>query len=347
MGRLLDGQWITADLGADAQGRFVRRATHFRGQLEAKGLFPVDDIGKNRYLLLIGSPCGWSHRVLLVRALMGLDDCLPVIYTDAYMGQDGWTFYGHNSDNEEDKKGGIMASELYSDPVGAGYTDPSQIVVQKIFEAYVAAKSDYTGRCSVPVLWDRLKGTIINNESSDLITMLSSENAKSGAAHPVDLVPEDLKASIEAMKDANYMPINNGVYRCGFAETQEAYMEAATGLFKRLDELEEILGRRRYLCSDEQVTMADLCLFPTLYRFDNVYYTHFKCSNKHIYEYPNLWGWCREIYQMPGVVKTCKMDECRKHYFTSHESIHPRRYIPLGPDLDFDEPHGRDAVVYG
>lgn len=192
----LDGKWITADLGPDAQGRFVRRATQFRGQLEANGPYPVADIGKDRYLLLIGSPCGWSHCVILVRALMGLEDCLPVIFTDAFMGEGGWTFYGHNSDNEEEKKGGIMASELYLDPVGAGYTDPTQIVAQKMYEAYVLAKSDYTGRCSVPVLWERQTGTIVNNESSDLIAMLSSENVKSAAAHPVNLVPDDLKASI-------------------------------------------------------------------------------------------------------------------------------------------------------
>ena len=369
MGRLLDGKWITTDLGPDAQGRFVRRATQFRNTWEemeeedvsvsggggsVEDAFLVNNNKKKRYILLIGSPCGWSHRVLLVRALMGLEDFLPVIFTDAYMGEDGWTFYGRNNNSssegsnteEEKKKGGIMAKELYMDPVGAGYSDPSQIIVQKMYEAYVLAKNDYTGRCSVPVLWDRQAGTIVNNESSDLITMLSSEIIKPVASHPVDLVPTKLKDSIEAMKDANYKPINNGVYRCGFAGNQEAYTEAATELFKRLDELEELLGRQRYLCSNNQVTMADICLFPTLYRFDAVYYTHFKTNRRHIYEYKNLWGWLRELYQMPGVAQTCKMKECCEHYYTSHESIHPRRYVPLGPDLDFDEAHGRDTVTY-
>lgn len=342
MGRLLDGVWTTQDLGADAQGRYVRRATQFRHKFDPKEFPSVPEATPQRYLLLVGSPCGWSHRVLLVRALMGLEESIPVIYTDALMGEEGWTFYGHNHDgSEEEKTGGIQAKELYLDPASAGYSDPNEILVQKIHQVYVLAQKDYTGRASVPVLWDREKGTMVNNESSDLIHMLSAhDNDK------IQLVPEELKESIEEMTQANYMPINNGVYRCGFAGNQQAYTEAATGLFERLDELEVLLGKQRYLCSSNQITMADLCLFPTIYRFDTIYYTHFKCNKQHIYEYPNLWGWTREIYQLPGVADTCKMKECCIHYYTSHESIHPRRYIPLGPTIDFEAPHNRDKVQY-
>lgn len=334
MGRLVEGKWITQDLGTgqdlgkDAQGRYMRDATQFRETTVAAET--------NRYKLIVGSPCGWSHRVLLVRALKGLEKVLPVIYSDAYMGDDGWTFKGHGH-------GGITAGELYTDPGAAGHDNPDHIVVDKIHQLYTLAKSDYTGRASVPVLWDCKIGTIVNNESSDLIYILAND-FDAWATRSVDLVPADLKDSIDDMIKANYMPVNNGVYRCGFASSQEAYTEAAKELFNRLDELEELLGCQRYLCSQTQITLADLCLFPTIYRFDMIYYTHFKCNKRHIYEYPNLWGWTREIYQLDGVADTCDMEKCCIHYYTSHESVHPRKYIPLGPDINFNEPHGRKEL---
>lgn len=346
MGRLLEGKWITEDLGTDAKGRYVRRATQFRDkEIDAMSASTVNgDCNQQKYKLIVGSPCGWSHRVLLVRALKRLETALPVIYTDPFMGNDGWTFYEHNKTGG---KGGITAGELFWDCAAAGHEDPDKIIVEKIHQLYVLAKADYTGRASVPVLWDCQKGTIVNNESSDLIYILSEQNVEPhGGQDSIELVPPDLKGPIEAMIKANYMPINNGVYRCGFASSQEAYTEAATELFKRLDELEDLLGKQRFLCGPSQVTLADLCLFPTIFRFDAVYYTHFKCNKRHIYEYPNIWGWTREIYQLKGVAETCDLKKCCIHYYTSHESIHPRRYIPLGPDLDFDEPHGRGDVHY-
>lgn len=349
MGRLLEGTWITSDLGADAQGRYVRRATQFQHRFgDDDGRFPAAAAAaQERYLLVVGSPCGWSHRVLLVRALLGLEQVIPVIFTDAFMGEEGWTFYQHGAapmdtsarDNNRRPTGGILAEELYLDPRGAGY-EPQQVLVQKMHELYVLGQSAYTGRASVPLLWDKQTGSIVNNESSIMIDMFAKD-LHPLATHKINLLPDELVESIEAVKTANYMPINNGVYRCGFAGSQQAYTEAAVALFARLDELEALLGRQRYLCSNTQVTMADLCLFPTLYRFDTIYYTHFKCNQKHLYEYPHLWAWTREIYQMPGVADTCKMKECCIHYYTSHESVHPRRYIPLGPDLDFEAPHGR------
>jgi len=398
MGRLLDGKWIQQDLGTDAEGRYVRQVTQFRHKFTAGNTpsssddktddettdstttFPVPNKDDQRYLLLVGSPCGWSHRVLLVRALKGLESCIPVIFTDAFMGEDGWTFDGHTQEKEDnnevddgdkkrpakvrkvdDKKehqdskgkeketeqkkgGGLTAQELYLDPSSAGYSDGNQTIVTKLHELYVLAKSDYTGRASVPVLWDRQLGTIVNNESSELVVMLNA--LPSSTKTLLGEISPDLQAQIQDMTDTNYTAINNGVYKCGFANSQEAYTEAATALFERLDELEALLGRQRYLCSTDKPTMADVCLFPTLFRFDMIYYTHFKCNHKHIYEYPNLWGWTREMYQLPGVAATCKMNECCIHYYTSHESIHPRRYIPLGPTLDFEALHRRDEFAY-
>jgi putative glutathione S-transferase len=326
MGRLIDGQWVTEDLGTNAQGKYVRRATQFRNKIPSEE-FPVQ---AGRYRLFVGLACGWSHRVLLLRAMKGLEEVIPITVTDAHMGENGWTF------GDE----GISGTVLYSNPTD----QQKEIRIKAMHELYVLAKPDYTGRASVPVLWDTTTGTIVNNESSDIVPILAKE-FDSLATRTSTLTPEGMEESIPEMIQTNYGPINNGVYKCGFASSQEAYTEAAVALFGRLDELEELLGRQRYLIGD-QLTLADLCLFPTLYRFDEVYYTHFKCNRKHLYEYKNLWGWAREIYQTAGVKDTCNMKQIKEHYYTSHESIHPRRYIPLGPDVDFDEPHGRDTKDY-
>jgi len=322
MGRLLDGKWITQDLGPDAQGRFVRRATQFR----SSSVEPTP----GRYLLILSAACGWSHRTLLVRALQGLQEVISVIYADAYMGEDGWTF-GE----------GISGETLFREPT----EEQRAVCIKAMHQLYVLANPNYTGRASVPVLWDRDKGTIVNNESSDIVKLLLNEFSPL-AKTPRDLVSSDRETAIQEMIRQNYGPINNGVYRCGFAASQTAYDEAAQALFQRLEELEVLLGQQRYLMGDS-LTLADICLFPTLYRFDHVYYTHFKCSKKHLYEYPNLWGWTRELYQCPGVADTCDLENIREHYFTSHESIHPRRYIPIMADIDFDAPHGRDVIQLG
>lgn len=325
MGRLLDGKWITQDLGGDAKGRYVRRATQFRN---------VDipaEVG--RYLLIVGAPCGWSHRTLLVRAIQGLEEAVPVIFTEAFMGENGWTF-----------KEPIDGTTLFQNPTEE--QKEGKVQIKALHELYVSAQADYTGRASVPVLWDTYDGKIVNNESSDIVKIFLNQFESLAKTPNAHILPAEKETSIQEMIQANYGPINNGVYRCGFANSQEAYQEAAETLFARLDEIEDLLSRQRYLIGTDHITLADLCLFPTLYRFDSVYYTHFKCSKKHIYEYPNLWGYLRELYQQPGVGETCRMDEIREHYFTSHESIHPRRYIPLCPDLNFDEPHGRDAKEY-
>ena len=311
MGRMLDGQWVGDDLGPDARGRYVRRAAKFRGRVEAAAdaEFPA---AAGRYRLYVAHACGWSHRTLLFRALKGLQDTIPVSYVQPFMGAEGWTL----ADG--------------ADPIH-GFS--------RLYELYRHAQADYTGRASVPVLFDRERDTVVSNESSDFARDFNGSFG-SMASGAIDLFPEAHGEAIDAMIAANYGPVNNGVYRAGFAGNQEAYEEAVVDLFRRLDELEAILERSRYLVGDT-LTAADLCLFPTLYRFDTVYYIHFKCSIRQLRDYPNLWGFTRDIYQTPGVAQTCNMASTRQHYYTSHESIHPRRYVPMGPLPDFEAPHGR------
>lgn len=304
MGRLIDGAWTSHDLGADEQGRFVRRAAKFRGTLGSEA-YPAE---AGRYRLYVAHACGWSHRTLILRALAGLEDAIAITYVRPFMGEDGWTLES-------------------GEPLWKA--------------VYVRAKPDYTGRASVPVLVDDTDGSVVANESRDIIASLEAP-MRAHAARPVEWFPEDRREAIEAMIAANYGAVNDGVYRCGFAASQAAHEEAAWALFGRLDELEALLGRQRYLLGDE-ITAADWFLFPTLYRFDSVYHTHFKCNLRRLVEYPSLWAYTRELYQWPGVRETCRMDEIKEHYYTSHESIHPRRYVPIGPILDFDEPHGRGA----
>ena len=343
MGRLLDGKWVTHDEGADAQGRFVRRVTQFRNQVPSEG-FPVE---AGRYRLFVGLACGWSHRTLLVRAMKGLEDVIPITITDPYMGENGWTIqkgvtadvlYGANKVD-----GNSNGNKSHNGDDNGGKKD---VCIKALSELYVLAKPDYTGRASVPVLWDMKKGTIVNNESSDIVQIFAKQ-FDSLATRTCDILPEGMEESINEMIQVNYDAISNGVYKCGFASSQQAYTEAAVALFSRLDELELLFSRQRYLMGNDHLTLADLCLFPPIYRFDQVYHTHFKCNKKHVYEYPNLWGWARDMYQTPGVKDTCNMEQIKEHYYTSHESIHPRRYVPIGPTVDFDEPHGRDTKDYG
>jgi putative glutathione S-transferase len=311
MGRLIDGVWSTGDLGADAQGEYVRRAAKFRTQVsaEAEAEFPAE---ANRYHLYVSHACGWSHRALIFRALKGLEEAISVSFMEDFMGEEGWTFEGGK------------------DPLGDR---------DRLFQLYAAGQPDYTGRVSVPVLWDKLGCKIVSNESTDIIASFDKAFTKFGNGSP-SLYPEGQGEALDAMVAANYDAVNNGVYRCGFAASQEAYNQAVTKLFDRLDLLEELLTRQRYLLG-EAPTAADWSLFPTLYRFDAVYYIHFKCSRRQLQAYPKLWAYTRDLYQQEGVASTCKMQRIRNHYYTSHESISPRRIIPIAPDIDFDEPHNR------
>jgi len=210
---------------------------------------------------------------------------------------------------------------------------------QYLYEVYAKADPTYTGRVTVPVLWDTRTHTIVNNESRDIMQMLAVEFAK-WATHPVDVYPHALRQTIEDTIDALYVPINSGVYRAGFATSQAAYDEAVTDLFASLDHWESVLSAQRYLCG-AQLTAADVCLFPTLYRFDSVYYGHFKCNLRRIVDYPNLWNYLKDLYQRPAFAATCNLEDTKCGYYMSMTEINPTRIVPQGPMLDFDAPHDR------
>jgi len=315
MGRLIDGSWSTHDLGTNERGEFVRRAAKFRNRVTrdgSSGFAPA----LGRYHLYVSYACGWSHRALIARHLKGLGEAVSVSFAEPFMGEEGWTFASG-------------ADELFGS--------------DRVYEIYLRAQKDYTGRASVPVLWDRAGDTIVSNESIDIAWSFDREFGEL-ADSSVQLFPEGQEDAIDSMIEANYSTVQNGVYACGFAASQEAYDIAARVVFNRMGELEELLGHQRYLLGD-RITAADWYLFPTLYRFDSIYYVHFKCCYRQLRDYPNLWAYTRELYQVPRISETCSMEQVRRHYFTSHESIHPRRYIPLGPEVDFMEPHGREKKV--
>ncbi|ACY17585.1 glutathione S-transferase family protein [Haliangium ochraceum] len=316
MGRLEDGKWVTHSQPAGAGGRYQRAPTKFRDHVTADDA-AAHPAAAGRYRLYVSYACPWAQRALIVRALKKLEDAIAVTVLHPYMGEDGWAF----GDGEQG--------------------DPDPVIGARFLrELYVAAQSDYTGRVSVPVLWDLERRTIVNNESLEIVRMF--DDGFHGLGDPaVRLFPEGQGDAVEAMIAANYESINNGVYRCGFARSQEAYDEAVTALFDRLDECERILAEQRYLCG-AALTAADVCLFTTLYRFDAVYNIHYKCSRRRLADYPNLWGYVRDLYQTPGIGETCDMDHVREHYYRSQSAVHPRGFVAAMPaHLDFDAAHGR------
>jgi putative glutathione S-transferase len=308
---MIEGRWHAGDVRTPGEGgRFVRRESAYRRAVTADGSsgFPAE-VG--RYHLYVSWACPWAHRTVIFRALLGLEDVISLSAVDALMGEEGWTFAA-------------------PDP-HTGAT--------RLHEVYARADPAYTGKVTVPVLWDKVRGTIVNNESSEIIRMLGG--AFAGLARtPYDFYPEPLRAEIDAVNDRVYRTVNNGVYRAGFATTQAAYDEAVRALFESLDWLEARLARQRYLAG-ERITEADWRLFTTLIRFDAVYYGHFKCNLRHVYEYPALWGFVRGLYQWPGVAATVKLAEIKRHYYASHKGINPSGIVPAGPVLDLDAPHGR------
>jgi glutathionyl-hydroquinone reductase len=318
---LLDGEWRTDWYAPDEAGRFVRPRTRFHDRVSAsgEGHFPAE---AGRYHLYVAWACPWAHRTAIMRRLKGLEDAVGLSAVGSFMGDDGWAFYDEPGVIPDDVNGAFYLREVYAK------ADPT-----------------YTGRVTTPVLWDKERETIVNNESREIIRMLDTEFAGIATAD-ADFFPEGLRGEIDAAIDAIYEPINNGVYRSGFATTQEAYEEAVTELFDALDRWEEVLGERRYLCGD-RITEADWCLFPTLVRFDAVYHGHFKCNLRRIVDYPNLWGYLRDLYGQPGVAETVNLDHIKKHYYRSHGSVNPTRIVPKGPVLDFGEPHGRERLSRG
>lgn len=316
MGLLVDGQW--QDNWYDTEktgGRFVRKDSQFRNWITADGSAgPTGDGGfkaeKGRYHLYVSLACPWAHRTLIMRALKGLEDFISLSVVNPKMLENGWTF--------EDGSGVIKDSVNNAD---------------FLYEVYKAADDNYSGRVTVPVLWDKQTGKIVNNESSEILRMLNSAFDDIGAK-PGDYSPEALMDEIDAMNDRVYDNVNNGVYKSGFATKQEVYEEEVTNVFKVLDELEEHLENRKYLVGD-QLTEADIRLFTTLVRFDAVYYSHFKCNFKRIVDYPNLWRFTREIYNLEGVSDTVNMQHIKDHYYISHKTINPTGIVPKGPELDF------------
>lgn len=325
MGRLVDGQWTTEWYPPDAEGRFVRPPTRFRHVVRGPSE-PARDEGPDfvaapgRYHLYASLACPWAHRTLILRALLGLERAIDVSIVDHFMGAEGWRF----------------------DPSVPGATPDRVLGSAYLREVYVAADPHYTGRVTVPILWDRERATIVNNESREIIRMLDHAFVEL-AEHPIDLCPPDMRAQVDACIDAIYEPINNGVYRAGFATKQAAYEQAVDELFAALDHWEAVLDRQRWLAG-ERPSEADVCLLTTLLRFDPVYHGHFKCNRRRIVDYPNLWGFVRELWQVPAIAATCDLDHIRRHYYASHEGINPTRIVAVGPALDYAAPHGRERV---
>jgi putative glutathione S-transferase len=319
MGHLDHGRWIPGqEFPSDEGGAFVRQATTFRGRVTTDGSsgHPVE---AGRYHLYVSYACPWAHRTLIARSLLGLEDAISLSVVHPHMGDDGWTFA----------------------PFDGAIPDPI-LGAETLWQVYVAADPSYHGRVTVPVLWDRVAKTIVSNESREILRMLSTEFAALARTR-VPLAPPARHAEIDAVIEAIYQPINNGVYRAGFARTQAAYDKAVAELFAALDEWEGKLERRRFLVGDA-LTEADVCLFTTLYRFDPVYHGHFKCNLRRIVDYPALWGFTRDVYQTPGVASVCRLDHVKIHYYTSHKHLNPTGIVPAGPILDYDAPHGRERL---
>ncbi|MGM0559588.1 MAG: glutathione S-transferase family protein [Pseudomonadota bacterium] len=322
MGLLIDGQWHDKWYDTDKHGgRFERDASAFRNWITADGSpGPSGEGGfkaePDRYHLYVSLACPWAHRVLIFRKLKKLENLLPVSVVHWYMGKNGWEF------REED---GATGDPLF----GFDY----------LHQLYTKAKPDYSGRVTVPTLWDKKKGTIVSNESAEIIRMLNSAfEDYTDVDH--DFYPPELREEIDAVNARVYDTVNNGVYKSGFATTQQAYGEAVIPLFDSLDWLEERLSRNRYLVG-AHLTEADWRLFTTLIRFDPVYVGHFKCNLRRIVDYPNLWAYTRELYQMPGVAETVDLHHIKHHYYVSHNMINPTGVVPKGPILDYTAPHGR------
>ncbi len=326
MGKLIDGVWH--DVWYDTKstgGKFERKESQFRNWITADGAAGPGGEGgfkaePGRYHLYVSYACPWAHRTLIFRALKGLEDMVSVSVVNPFMGADGWTF----------------------DP-GPKVTGDTVNGAKRLYEVYLEADPHYTGRVTVPTLWDKKQGTVVNNESSEIIRMLNSAFDGVGA-RPGDYYPQDLRAEIDAVNSRVYDTVNNGVYRAGFATSQAAYDEAVKALFDSLDWLDQRLASRRYLAGD-RLTEADWRLFTTLVRFDEVYHTHFKCNVRRLTDYHNLWAYTRELYQVPGVAKTVHMDHIKAHYYTSHKTVNPSAIVPRGPAPDFDAPH--DRARYG
>lgn len=291
MGYFQDGEWKTGWYPSDTSGRFVRQATTYREQIASEEIRP------GRYHLYVSLACPWAHRTLIARELLGLQEYFSVSVVDWFLDDDGWAFREREGATEDTIHG-----------------------CEFLREVYLKADPNYSGRVTVPILWDKESGTIINNESREILRMMTTLFAEHGNGRV--LAPEELRPEIDSVLDAIYEPINNGVYKSGFAKSQKAYDEAVNALFQALDSQEAVLEQRDFLVG-EQLTEADICLFTTLIRFDSVYFVHFKCSRQRIADYPNLSAYLRRLYEVPEIKATVDMTHIRRHYFESHRSVNP------------------------
>jgi putative glutathione S-transferase len=322
MGHFIDGVWHEQTHASRAEsGRFVRRPTRYHNFVtpdgspgpEGEGGFPAE---AGRYHLYVALSCPWAHRTVIFRSLKGLQNVVSMTVAEPLYGERSWRFGS-----------------------GPGTTPDTANGKSELAEVYLAGDPKYTGRVSVPMLWDKKRRTIVNNESSEIIRMFNSAfDAFTNVRTDYD--PPELRAEIDRVNELVYRGINNGVYRAGFATAQDAYEEAAREVFASLDEVEQILSHQRYVAGG-QITEADWRLFATIVRFDAVYYSHFKCNLRRIADYPNLSNYLRELYQVPGVAETVNMDHIKRHYYGSQRHVNPTGIVPIGPEQDFTAPHDR------
>lgn len=325
MGLLQNGQWVDKFYDTKStDGRYVRKPSAFRNWVTADGSAGPSGVSGfkaevGRYHLYVSLACPWAHRTLIFRALKGLEDMIDISVVHWFMGSDGWTF-----------------------APGDGSTPDPINDATFLHQVYTSAKPDFTGRVTVPILWDKQEGTIVSNESADIIRMFNTAFDDVGAALG-DYYPQAERREIDALNARIYDTVNNGVYKAGFATTQSAYEDAVIPLFETLDWLEDRLSGRRYLMGDH-LTEADWRLFTTLLRFDPVYVGHFKCNLRRIADYPNLSGYVRDLYQHPGVAATVNITYTKNHYYGSHETVNPTRVVPKGPVVDYAAPHNRASL---
>jgi putative glutathione S-transferase len=323
MGMLVEGRWTEEDRKPAAKsGEFLRADAGFRSWITVDGSGspsgePEYAAEAGRYHLYISHACPWANRTAIFHKLKGLEDIIGISVVDHFIDQEGWTFNESGGDETRDN--------LFN--------------CSRLHQIYAKAKDDYTGRVTVPVLWDKHSGTIVSNESSEIIRMFNSAfNAITGDEQ--DFYPPALRDTIDGINERVYGTVNNGVYRCGFARSQQAYEDAYRQLFESLDWLEGVLDRQAFLAGDV-ITEADWRLFVTLARFDPGYFGHFKCNRNQIADFPNLSNYTRQLYQWPGVAQTINLQHIKAHYYASHESINPTRIVPLGPLVDYSAPHNR------
>ena len=320
MGLLVEGVWQD-DVSRTKDGHFIRPTARFRNWVTPDGgPGPSGEGGfsaePGRYHLYVSLACPWAHRTVIFRKLKALENVVGLSVVSPEMGRDGWTF-----------------------DTSTGSTGDAVNGKAKLSDVYVLAEPRYTGRVSVPLLWDKRRKMIVNNESSEIIRIFNSAfDAQTNVR--TDYYPAALRGEIDRLNEKIYANVNNGVYRAGFATTQAAYEQAFRNLFDTLEEIEQMLGQHRYLVGNT-ITEADWRLFPTLIRFDAVYYSHFKCNWRHIYEYPNLSNYLRDLYQQPGIAETVNLEQIKRHYYWSQRQVNPTGIVPVGPQLDFSAPHDR------